>query len=245
MGFLVKTGVGGGVVLYISLWGAGFCLFSGTFLGPDHSKRVILVVAPWGLSIRYPVFSLSLSSGSGWDGCFAAVQSDAGENSGLFVVVGRYCMWDAWDDSACRLFAAEVAVAVVVGRYCVRSAWDDSACRMFAAGVTGVGIVWLRTGGTVSRSVWIPVLADSSPAFGNGRLRNVGGCSLGILDLIPGIVAAAAKTDAGAEGKWDAEIMMISKNSKNVENFWPQHFPRLSLGVVKMIDFPDFFLTIA
>ena len=166
-------------------------------------------------------------------------------NSGLFVVVGRYCMWDAWDDSACRLFAAGVAVVFVVGRYCVRSAWDDSACRVFAAGFTAVGIVWLEIGGTESRSVWIPVLADASPAFGNDRLRKVGGFSLGVLDLVPVTVAAAAKKDAGAEGKWDAEIMMISKYSKNVEKFKPQRFPKLSLGVVKMIDFPDFSLTIA
>ena len=154
-------------------------------------------------------------------------------------------MWDAWDDSACRLFAAEVAVAVVVGRYCMWSAWDDSVCRVFAAGFTAVGVVWLGTRGTVSRNVWIPVLADASPAFGNCRLRNVGSWSFRVLDLIPGIVAAAAETDVGAEGKWDAEIMMISKYSKNDENFWPQRFPRLSLGVVKMIDFPDFFLTVA
>ena len=70
-------------------------------------------------------------------------------------------------------------------------------------------------------------------------------CLLGILDLIPGIVAAVAETDVGAEGEWDAEMMMMSKYSKNVEFFWLQWFPRLSVGVVKMIDFPDFFLTMA
>jgi len=152
----------------MSLWGAGFCLFSGYFFGSGRSRKVFLVVAPWGLSIRYPVFTLSssLSGVSRWDGCFAAVHSDADGNSGLFVVVGRYCMWDAWDDLACWLFSAEVAVAVVVGRYCMWSAWDDSACRVFDAGLTAVGVVWLGTRGTVSRNVWIPVLADVSPAFG-------------------------------------------------------------------------------
>ena len=44
-------------------------------------------------------------------------------------------------------------------------------------------------------------------------------CLLGILDLIPGIVAAVAETDVGAEGEWDAEMMMMRKYSKNVEFF--------------------------
>ena len=103
--FLGKTGIRGGCTVYFTL-GAGFCLFSGTFLGPDHSKRVSLVVPPVGFPVRYPDLSSSSTGGSRWDGCFAAVHSDTDGNSGLFVVVGRYCVWDVWDDSASGVFAA-------------------------------------------------------------------------------------------------------------------------------------------